>query len=1694
MEKPPEIKEPTEADIGQDGTVICLHCETVVQLGSVGLANYFKRHKPSKACKVNKEKKVAKEALAKTQAKACQFFMPRGTAVPGPSASAAKLLVKPQTSRPATILPASGSQVGQAPMPILPTPSQTPSCQISCPRAATLLTELRARIDRLPDTIELAGDECPLARFSGSFEGSVPEGEDAWEVWNRPLDTELQKSQVEMMMLVKWGAKGLDVIYGLFEYLASAHNIPGALFEGKVGRLLQAIDDVSPQSPIPPTMKSNMCVILDEPTSGVKPVSWCTSPINVDTLPDEMDALDVDALPNVLPMAMDGPRNQEVYRKGPPLGKYPCPGVHVEIPEGKSTHSAYPFGLHDELGDPWDYSVQRGQLTLHARSCKNLLTHQKQCNGCYLLSSDSRLQGILDRMNKGVHENAHLVYHSVGGLVSIVRRKAEEIKTLKLCRLNDAEKLAGRAVAIDELKQWVMAVGSRKVEWVDCLVRVNLARKGGMHGLLNLYERAAQKLYRPRNYTEEDYLRGLLLWRLGGARLAGIGHSALNLPSKSSLHQQKVLPLLVISPSFPTAQEVKENVKNMFTPIFSVLEAAEDIVHQVLMLDELKVEERPQYDEKSNKIVGICHEHAKNTSLEYASEQEVQLLLESVKKGDIHLAVDVTVGAISVLSSDTRLYGARGILVSGDCKQESGLEHVQLIKTAFDASRKTRVCTVSIASDGESRRGLALVQFTFKKKLSPDSPIYDQLTCLPLMNLEVGDDDVTANKDYKHIFKHIRNLVLRDAGLWSLGHHLKPPVFRAHMHAQGVTMQRTAYLLNLEDRQDVKLAYDLLHEIWSLSKVPSGSFVGFQSNRASMRILGSLFQCLVMPYICIDLTLTRQLTHLSVAAHILMALWSNDKAGTKLMLTQLYVDIMIMIKNVYFCVAKAKVDSPTGKFYLILLGTDRLETLFGILRTMVGNDANLDILQLGQHLTGTTEVSTILAKYPHWDRAPRRLKLPVVSQEGSVMHKGVDHIRPSTWLGDVFVANIVFQTCWRLGREEAKKDYPVIAPILESIQIQPGRDIFSPLGKDLVKAAHADDDIDDTYDDTPTSIADSTAPSLGHELEDAIAEEEPIEVEKHKPFFEMDGVQVSKAKYLSRAFEMLKKVGSTDRLKRVANAATIWEWTCRLHQSSNARTVSSYVLVKSMTLLSMARVWMRSASILSDDPESKHDWRGSMRRGVLFKVSGHLIQPIDPGVSTHIPHQPYYLLESDVLLSAGASLLERVACMSSESSVLVPTIKKSADFPYREQTGQACFLCENEDAERHFTKKNQCSVCTPAVFFKDKTPAHRVLKHNAAHMLFDSHLKQSDELCGLCLCPAPINMKKSSCANMLGFSYSVAEESTQTAPCSNVPIRCPICPRTYTTPVLWQLNLEQHMKSRHHEVVNLIPYEHLWKISEAEKVQLKASWNDRHKEKCSCKSQKAASDSLIISETHSSRLVFRSLDNEDSFAESQSIDEDAGPAVVGARQQLTSQSVPCSSDDESDPGDMDNDDDESSDDEGAADHVDGGKGDVEGEGNVMTNGEEVFEPDPPNTQTLPDTELVSSLMVSTGGLATRQDGTTVDAAIETQTGVDSIYGRTVSVTTETETRHETHDTSTTTQTVLSPMSVEVDTAPKETSSQGRLRNVPKRKFIGECVCGGPVTADEMDDEDKSIWCKQKGCETNWVSNSEYIYQQRTYSL
>ena len=215
------------------------------------------------------------------------------------------------------------------------------------------------------------------------------------------------------------------------------------------------------------------------------------------------------------------------------------------------------------------------------------------------------------------------------------------------------------------------------------------------------------------------------------------------------------------------------------------------------------------------------------------------------------------------------------------------------------------------------------------------------------------------------MFKRWRNLLLRQRGVVVNGLRITLDIIRDQFKSAGLSADHIRSLFNPEDQQDVKMAFDMLKDIWNLPRTSTNSRRGFLEARDALWILGRLLFHMVFLYLCVDLSLSEQIEHLSAAAHLAIILYRL--AGKQFIPTNLYIDLMIMIKNVIFSVAKAKIDDPNSEFWVILLGTNRLEELFGILRTMVGNDANLDILQLVSRLAGTTEVSNILARYPQWD-------------------------------------------------------------------------------------------------------------------------------------------------------------------------------------------------------------------------------------------------------------------------------------------------------------------------------------------------------------------------------------------------------------------------------------------------------------------------------------------------------------------------------------------------------------------------------------------------------------------------------------------------------------------------------------------------------------------------------------------------------
>jgi hypothetical protein len=63
------------------------------------------------------------------------------------------------------------------------------------------------------------------------------------------------------------------------------------------------------------------------------------------------------------------------------------------------------------------------------------------------------------------------------------------------------------------------------------------------------------------------------------------------------------------------------------------------------MFDEIAIEKRPRWDDKSNKILGVCREHGRDTSLEFTTEDDLRTLWEELSCGKIHLAHEVRVDA-----------------------------------------------------------------------------------------------------------------------------------------------------------------------------------------------------------------------------------------------------------------------------------------------------------------------------------------------------------------------------------------------------------------------------------------------------------------------------------------------------------------------------------------------------------------------------------------------------------------------------------------------------------------------------------------------------------------------------------------------------------------------------------------------------------------------------------------------------------------------------------------------------------------------------------------------------------------------------------------------------------------------------------------------------------------------------------------
>ncbi|KAF6745690.1 hypothetical protein DFP72DRAFT_1077229 [Ephemerocybe angulata] len=1486
------------------GKLICPRCFKSYPEGTGGPKNILKTHVGSENCVKRGGTIKNKESVQKSSSFLKNFFTaPSAKKKAVPSTAPAPKVIRSQvippklhwntlvdqnqTDTPATPAPSVSSTVS-------PTQStEHPSVQSTSIRSSLLL--LASRLD--------APSEETSNRFLAEF--NVPPANydnpalSADDLWEESLNGMLHAAFGWGDGLYEEQMPGLEPerVRGLVRFVAHFVDVRGldeGLFEARMSRLAQSIEKC-------PVAKPSAIEILSDTEDFSSPT------ISKEAAP---------AIPRTV------------------SHDFECMGYKLQIPNGSSPHSAYPFGLHDRTDLPWDYAVKNGRMFLTSRQCeKRVVGDGEACRCCRALERNNVLKGIVGRMRDGVKEGTVYAYHGIGGLHGLLRVKSKRVEYYRLRALTQARRLAAKATTISNNKRFLHAIASSKVERVDKIIRLGLRHGRGVKSLLDQVVKAAAGLYKPKDYVEEDYMRGLVLWKLGGNRIATIAHRSLGLPSITTLKNQARIPPILLSARQPTVAEVSKNVDMSFDGLEEALEPKNGAVnnHAVLMFDEIATEKRLRWDDNSDLVVGICREHAHKVPLEFRTEKDLVEVFKAVDDDRAHIAGEATVGAVGLLSDNNRTYAARGVLISADCKKEDGKKHAQLLQTTLDGvnqqKEKTKTRIVSIASDGETRRGSAMVMLTFDKKLSPESDIYNHLSALPFMNFHVGEDDITADKDWKHVFKRLRNLLLRDSGIVVGGTRITPSIIKAHLQEAGVSSDHIRSIMNPEDKQDVRLAFDLLKAVWTLPQTPTtNTNPGFVRTREAIWTFGQFLYHTVMPYLCTDLTLSEQLEHLSAAAHLAMFLYRTD--GKDCLPTLLYVDIMIMVKNVYFCLAKTKVDNPNGSFWIILLGTDRLEELFGNLRTMIGNDANMDILQVSWRLSSTAEVANILARFPHWDRPPRRITLPPISRDAEPLPSSTDHLKPGSWKDKekLKVKSVTLQTSWSIGRRKieesicgAREEFKKMEEAVEkTVSDESVIDILAPNGKLLVTIAEA------ASEGEPDSDSEDS-PGAEEEMDDGIAEENAdarVEVEDELTIESDDedntrgterkvtinGKLVPKSRALAIYTRYRNFPASLDRLKRVQHAerfssraavestyindpdsessgslvvhdpisTVVWsdgrlwlaigEVTAIRVDGKVVDEVSVGLLVEDTVQVSFQLTGLRAAT-LEEDPTAKCDWRTCTMPEQTFTLPGRFVEPVNPepaSTSAH-PSRLYYLFDSPFLVALSALILAK---LSTEDLKLAPKLSPSSHFPYREAGGKACFLCEDErDLGNIGTASTvECEYCDPAPTL-DVAQSQRVLQHMGAHILFDPKISATDEPCGLCLRPSPlckyylkkgkganasltVDKKRSECKYPVKFYYNSAASSTATAPCSNVPVTCPLCSKG--SPAVWKYNLKEHFRHKHPNQLTKPEYADLWSISQFEQREMKEIWKKRNVVPVRRTGKKASAIVLVVSDKHKS--------------------------------------------------------------------------------------------------------------------------------------------------------------------------------------------------------------------------------------------------
>ena len=128
----------------------------------------------------------------------------------------------------------------------VPIPNPSPIMPVQSTSAPfTILKTLREKVEKLPKSIPTAKKTSPLAGYccnSTELTKDITADVDVWETWDQKLNVLISHTISDIYPLITRGKYGLIALVQLLEHLVRDRKVNEELLDGKVGRVMEAID------------------------------------------------------------------------------------------------------------------------------------------------------------------------------------------------------------------------------------------------------------------------------------------------------------------------------------------------------------------------------------------------------------------------------------------------------------------------------------------------------------------------------------------------------------------------------------------------------------------------------------------------------------------------------------------------------------------------------------------------------------------------------------------------------------------------------------------------------------------------------------------------------------------------------------------------------------------------------------------------------------------------------------------------------------------------------------------------------------------------------------------------------------------------------------------------------------------------------------------------------------------------------------------------------------------------------------------------------------------------------------------------------------------------------------------------------------------------------------------------------------